>query len=159
MKSNKKRHVYIKVFGSNKRTLVDERYLGKVSSTKWHLYKGGYARGMVNRKLVYLHNIIMPKKDGFVVDHINNNKLDNRRSNLRYLTNHQNITRSPGWMRGKFKGVYKNTKGETWFAAITYHGIQARLGSFRSEKEAAMAYNLFAKKLFGKLCFLNKVHN
>jgi hypothetical protein len=54
----------------------------------------GTVEGKPQYKIHALHQLIMPKKDGLVPDHINHNGLDNRDENLRYLTNGENIKNS-----------------------------------------------------------------
>lgn len=59
----------------------------------------------INGKNDAIHRVIMGKKPGYEVDHINRDKLDNRRSNLRFVTHQQNLSNRNGW--GKLpKGVY-----------------------------------------------------
>ena len=79
--------------------IVDEEFYPSLMLHKWQLHKGtwdkvGYAtrRKMVRGKVfhLYLHHSILPKLKGFDVDHKNGNTLDNRRSNLRYLTHREN---------------------------------------------------------------------
>lgn len=54
----------------------------------------GTVEGKPQYKIHALHQLIMPKKDGLVPDHINHNGLDNRDENLRYLTNGENVKHS-----------------------------------------------------------------
>ena len=96
---------------------------------------------------------------GLVVDHINRNKLDNRRSNLHFCNqsvNAHNKTSSSG-----YKGVHyqkKNIKtGKVWVAQITSNYKCRHLGSFTSPEEAAKAYNKAATELFGEYATLNQV--
>lgn len=137
-------------------TTIDWVDLKKVAGITWYLHKKGYARGFdkSSKKQVYLHNIILRKKDGLVVDHINENKLDNRRKNLRYLTNLQNITRSGSRAKGVPKGTYRMPNG-TWRAAINENGKTKLIGFFSTVDKAAEAYNKEARKLYGKLAFQN----
>jgi len=58
----------------------------------------------------YLHHKILPKKDGFYVDHINRNKLDNNPENLRYLTPRQNAINATPKNKLGIKNVYVDRK-------------------------------------------------
>lgn len=53
---------------------------------------------------VYMHHLISPQKEGFVIDHINRNSLDNRQCNLRYATRSQNGANGV-WNEARYKGV------------------------------------------------------
>lgn len=94
---------------------VDEE---KVSSMLWHIF-GGYVYAYIKdvatakSRRVFLHRFIMEASPGQFIDHINGNKLDNRRENLRFCTIQEN-----GFNRGKpknnttgFKGVFYTPKG------------------------------------------------
>jgi hypothetical protein len=118
---------------------------------------------------VSMHRLIMNAKPGDVVDHINGNPLDNRKENLRLVTNQQNSWNSRGakTFNGKptssrFKGVYKKIckyrgepRYEYWVAKIGYNGREYTVGHFNDEVEAACMYDLAAQNYFGDYARLN----
>lgn len=69
----------------------DSKFLKEVSKYWWYSDSEGYA--MNRKKSIRLHEVVMGKKKGFVIDHVDNNKCNNRALNLRYLTFSQNIHR------------------------------------------------------------------
>lgn len=90
-----------------------------------------------------------------LVDHINHDGLDNRRSNLRPATTKQNVRNSrsrPG--SSQYKGV-DLFRGVKWRATIRVDGKKKHLGLFVDEKDAARAYNKAALELFGEFACLN----
>lgn len=95
------------------------------------------------------------------VDHINGDKSDNRLSNLRLVTpseNQKNRTaRSMAAKSSRYKGVHWRTERERWVAEIHADGRTRRIGSFRSEDDAARAYNDAAMASFGSFARLNEV--
>ena len=99
--------------------------------------------------------------DNLVIDHINGNKLDNRKCNLRICTRLENAqNRLPNKNSiSKYKGVNlrKDVKNKKWRATIQCNKKRYSLGDFLTEKEAAKAYNIKAKELFGQFAVLNKV--
>ena len=103
-----------------------------------------------------MHREIMKPSKVEVIDHINHNKLDNTKENLRCCTKQQNemnkVKRSN--TSSKFKGVTKINK---WMASITFNNKTINLGYFNTEKEAAKIYNVKAKELFGEFAYLNEV--
>ncbi len=92
-------------------------------------------------------------------DHINHNVRDNQRSNLRICTSTQNHgnqkIRAGGTSR--YKGVYWKKHIKKWVAQIKIERKIKYLGVFDSERTAAFAYNLAAKKHFKKFALLNKI--
>lgn len=79
--------------------LIDDQDFEWLNQFKWHQDKG-YAYGYVDGKHIYMHSLILNTPKGMFSDHINRNRLDNRRENLRIVShakNNQNRT---------FKGVY-----------------------------------------------------
>jgi hypothetical protein len=118
----------------------------------------------------YLHNVVWERMIGarlpvgFLVDHINQDKLDNRRCNLRLATRNDNErnkgkrrTQAGGTPSSKYKGVNKTrAKAKPWRAIITVEKVQTPLGTFVTEREAAEAYNRAAIYLFGDFACPNK---
>jgi hypothetical protein len=107
-----------------------------------------------------MHRDVMGAPDGLLVDHINQNGLDNRRSNLRIATGAQNQRNAHGRgiHRGKasssaFRGVSRS-KGK-WGAHVSVNGRNIRLGTFVTEEAAARAYDKAARQYHGEFAGLN----
>lgn len=112
--------------------------------------------GGEKRKKVAMHNVIMKPSEGFVVDHINGNGLDNRRSNLRIATRQQNTFNSVHkGGTSKYKGVALDKESGLWRAYIAKDGKRTWLGRFPDELSAAIAYDKAAKDMFGEYAKLN----
>ena len=99
---------------------------------------------------------------GYVVDHINGNKLDNRKQNLRFVTQQQNCFNSkrkkphPNSKNpSHYKGVSWRNDRNKWRSTITKDGKRIYLGLFENAQDAALAYNKAAKKYHGKYAKLN----
>ena len=71
-------------------TLVDDDIHDKYSSLRWCVNKRGYVIGSKHSRITHLHTIVAQTPKGMYTDHINHNKLDNQRSNLRVCTPRQN---------------------------------------------------------------------
>src|SRR6185503_18274808 len=98
--------------------------------------------------------LIMNCPDDMVIDHINGNRLDNQRSNLRICTQQQNIwnSRKKRGYSNKYKGVTQDKRFPNSFRAI----IQGKyLGTFKTSEEAKVIYDLKAKELYGEYNNLN----
>lgn len=122
---------------------VDDEDFGALSRIKWYAHGHGkwvYARSITHG---FMHHHILPKIEGFVTDHINNDSLNNTRANLRYLTQSQNKFNGPAYnindKKSLFRGVHKTKYG--WMARITINQKTLCLGTFKTEKEAARMYN------------------
>lgn len=104
-----------------------------------------------------LHRFLLQINDSKQqIDHINLNRLDNRRSNLRLCTPSQNQANIKAHVRNKtgYKGV-RARYGK--FEAYIWKNKSIYLGSFNTIKEAANAYNKAAIKLFGEFARLNEI--
>jgi hypothetical protein len=149
--------------------IVDDEDFERVIQFKWS-YIGGYAKRAVvrndgKRRLYPLHRFIMglSPEDDLMVDHVNFDKLDNRKENLRVCTKGQNnYNHGPkdrlGKSTSKYKGVsYKPDLRYKWRARIGIDGVEHILGYFPTEEDAALAYNKAAVKFFGEFAWLNDV--
>jgi hypothetical protein len=103
----------------------------------------------------------MRPRKGRVVDHRNNDGLDNRRANLRPATQSQNMINRPKKPNtaSKYRGVRWDKSRNLWYSEIhfRYKGRRIRkfLGRFKNEIDAAKAYDEAAKKYHGEFARLN----
>jgi len=100
----------------------------------------------------------LPK--GFLVDHINNDKLNNCRYNLRLATrshNEANKKKRRSNTSSRYKGVTKIKDGrkKCWRCTITFEDEQRYLGTFYTEVDAAKAYNDAARELYQEFALIN----
>lgn len=111
----------------------------------------------------YLHRLIVKPIANLQIDHINRDKLDNRRENLRMCSIKQNLNnlgQRNNKSKSKYRGVtYKKGLKKPWLA---YSGKSSSrgpkyLGYFSTEKEAALAYNEFQKSEWGSFAFQNEI--
>lgn len=106
---------------------------------------------------ILLHRLIMSPKKHEKIDHINGNTLDNRKKNLRitnYIGNNQNAKIRKDNTSG-YRGVYKYKN--KYVSRIQYNGKRVVVGRFNTAKEAAIAYNIAAKKYHKEFARLNEI--
>ncbi|HXF60743.1 MAG TPA: HNH endonuclease signature motif containing protein [Caldilineaceae bacterium] len=140
--------------GNGGMALVDEADYERVSRYTWTLDKNGYVVRKDGKRKLLLHRFILDAPPGYDVDHINHDRLDNRRANLRLATRSQNNANSgprPGASR--FKGVSRHEGA--WRAEICVNGKRRRLGRYRNEIAAAKAYDRAAWAAWGEFAYLN----
>ncbi len=140
---------------------VSPEDMDKVKGFRWHVVRG-YAITTITRphkRTVSMHRMILDPPDWACTDHINHDKLDNRRANLRRATKSQNRANTrgrPAWRVSTYKGVecvsYATNR---WAALIKVNGRQTRLGCYDSQEEAAMAYDSAALYFFGEYAYTN----
>jgi hypothetical protein len=112
-----------------------------------------------------MHQFLMNQSKGLQVDHIDDNGLNNQRGNLRVCTNQENHMKTQIQRTAKgnkkssnYKGVSSIAGAGKWRARIHLNGNEKYLGRFSSERDAAVAYNDAANKLFGEYARLNNIH-
>ena len=101
-----------------------------------------------------MHRFLLDAPVGLVVDHINHDGLDNRRSNLRLATYAQNAANR---RRGKTNSGYKGVTwtGTAWSAAAFVRGKRRHLGTFGTPADAARAYDRAIQNEYGEFACTN----
>ena len=138
--------------------LIDNKDILNISKYSWN-FTNGYAYTKINNKSISMSRFLLNPPKNLWVDHINGNKLDNRRNNLRIVNPSQNsfnrLKNSSN--RSGYKGVYLATNKKQWQAEIRANGKRQYLGKYSTKEEAAMAYNEAARRMHGKYAKLEKV--
>lgn len=148
-------------------SVVDDEDYARISSYKWSVSVGrtrsdgtkeAYAlcSSLNHQKM---HRFIASPPIGMDVDHINGDGLDNRRCNLRICSRSENL-RNQRLQAGKssvYKGVSAHSRAGYWTAQIKVRGKKIHLGVFKSETDAARAYDAAAMREFGEFAKTNFV--
>lgn len=150
------------ILTKGKVALVDEEDYERVSKYKWSYNNNGYgvrgARINGKRYTIYLHREIMnvdPNDTETYVDHINEIRLDCRKSNLRLATRAQNRWHSGKTKRNStgYKGVTFNKRDKLFIAQIMVNRKSHYLGCYSTAEEAGRAYREAASRLQGEFCY------
>jgi hypothetical protein len=156
-------------------TTVDDDDFEKLSKYSWHKNSFGYivrceyvGRTLSKNKKVtiltksfFMSREIMSAPSGMQVDHIDGNKTNNTKQNLRNVTQHQNLMNKGIYKNNKtgYKGVTidKNAKlsNRPYRATIKANGKKISLGYYATPEEAARVYDEQAKKYFGEFARTN----
>lgn len=146
----------------NKIALVDDNDFEYLSQWKWRAHfnrKNWYA--LYGKDGLRMHRLLLSlsKNDKRQVDHINGNGLDNRRCNLRVCTCQQNTRNRKKHKNSasKYKGVFWYGPLNKWVAKIWFNNKSVHLGYFKSEKEAALIYDIAAKVFFKEFARTNQI--
>lgn len=147
-------------------TLIDTKDYPKIEGERVIITRNGRLTKRLYAVIgeVQLHFILygneVPKNK--IIDHKDNtDTLDNRRQNIRFGTRQQNtfnrgkpnnVTAS-----SKYKGVYFSKERNKYRARLTYNYKSIHLGQYKTQEEAAIAYNNGAIKYFGEFALLNKL--
>jgi hypothetical protein len=146
-------------------TIVEPRDYYQIRRFKWCVWGTGKkfyaARVMVTgpgkTKIMYLHRQLLNAPKGVLVDHRNRDPLNNRRQNLRFATNSENV-QNRGKRKNttsKFIGVWFRKVNGKWESRITHKDKKIYIGCFDSEIDAAKAYDEAARKYHGEFARLN----
>lgn len=154
--------------------LVDDSDFEFLSQWKWHLagrnyeyayrstHIGSHKDGSRKQVNYSMHREIMKAPKDLQVDHINGNKLDNRRDNLQLCNNQQNHQKIGLTAKNTsgYKGVSyikRKWQNKRWKAEIKINNKVTYLGSFFTKEEAAKVYNEAAQKYYGNFAYLNQI--
>lgn len=155
----------IHVVGSDRPAVVDDADYLLVSSYKWYALKNPngrvYASANASRSggkpptSIRMHRLIMGKPSGLDVDHWDRDGLNNMRSNLRICSKSQNSMNKIKQSGAECikKGVARH--GSHWRARIMRDGKPYSLGTYATQEEAGIAYDVAAKRLFGQFARTN----
>ena len=136
--------------------LVSDDDWHDLKKIRWYVCRGtGYA---FNNDLQTMHALLMPCEKGMVVNHVNGNRLDNRRENLEVAT----VSENAHMRRFKKEGAHSRYFGVTWHKPLNKWAARIKkdhkahyLGVYEVEEDAARAYNAKAVELYGDRANLN----
>lgn len=130
----------------------------------WGEDSNGYIQRYINNENEYLHIIIAKRMGIYVknleIDHKDRDVTNNCRNNLRRATssqNKQNVEKYKYRSTSRYKGVSYTQRDNRWAYNISVNGIKFRKANFKTEIEAAKAYNEQAKYYFGEFAVLNEI--
>ncbi len=142
---------------------IDDEDFLLVSQYNWTYYNSTGVVSYVKRKVIHLHRLLMNCLKGLVVDHIDHNKKNNKKQNLRICTQEQNLKnqKKPKSNTSGFKGVVFDNWGfqrnlkKCWVAQIRVDYKNIKLGRFLTKLEAALMYDTAARHYFGDFADVN----
>ena len=139
--------------------IVDEEDYTTLNKHNWHITASGYAVRRIQGQNYGMHRQILGLKKGEYCDHVNGDKLDNRKENLRKATPSQNMMNRKVGKNSKsgYKGVIWRPTRSKWQAYIRLNKKNTYLGLYKDKKEAARAYNQAASDIYGQYARLNNV--
>lgn len=142
--------------------IVDDEDMPTLSQYRWramgkepHIYAvTGDSDKRRGTKTILMHRLIMNAEDGFVVDHKDDNCLNNRRANLRVCSHRENITRGrENKSKSGFRGVSKQLLHDSYCVKVGGEYV----GNFKTAEEAARAYDAAAVAKFGQFARTNEM--
>jgi hypothetical protein len=126
-------------------TKIDIDSVDMVKKLKWHIDNYNYVGTVINGRKVKLHQLVMGRKKGCEIDHINHDTLDNRRYNLRHVTRSQNNMNRRG-----IKGVYFCSARKHWVARVYVNNRPIYLGGKKNYLEAMRLRKDGVAKYYGE---------
>ena len=129
--------------------IIDIDDLERVLAHKWRFWKGDYFTGIVNSITIsrFIANVTDPN---LVIDHVNGDRTDNRRKNLRVTTQQNNLL-NKGMMSNnssEIAGVWWDKNRNKWVAEIRFNDIKCQLGRYELKEDAVFARYYAELKVF-----------
>lgn len=134
--------LYDKEGNINGYSLIDLEDVEKIKDYKWYLTRDGYCANSVKSKnRVRLHRFLLNVQDDKIVDHVNRDKLDNRKCNLRIATPSENMHNRNLSKNNKsgFSGIWHDVKRGKWEVQICINNRKKRIGIFVKLEDAIEA--------------------
>ena len=136
----------------NKFALVDDENYDWLMTWKWclqvhhnHMYAITSNSRTHGGGTIKMHRLIMVHPMNLIIDHINHNGLDNRKVNLRTVSNRTNLSNRINPGRSKYIGVHFDRS--KWRSQLQVSGKRIHLGRYDSEIEAMEAYQAYLQRL------------
>jgi len=158
-------HKYCRIpLNHGKFAVIDSEDWFRVSGYNWRCRLDGntyyaytFCRINGRQKRIFMHRLILNAPNHKLVDHIDGNGLNNRKTNLRLCNYTQNAwnRRPAAGGHSKYKGVTWNNNSKKWYVRICKDYKSIYLGCFDNEIEAALAYDRKAEELFCEFAYLN----
>ncbi len=139
-------------------TIISISDIDKIVGKSIFMGSHGYATTTINNKIMTIHSIIVGNKENCIIDHIDKNKLNNTRENLRHTSrsvNSQNRTKEKGKYSSDFIGV--STRESKYIARIKWNNKYINIGRFENETIAAKFYDAHAIYYYGIHCSNNNL--
>lgn len=147
--------------------LVDDEDFERVSQRKWCAMRRRtyaqtdvfWAMTRIGQEIVSMHAFLLGNRQGYVIDHLDGQPLNNCRGNLRHATKSQNGSKNLSTLQrhntSGVRGVVRHRR--RWLARIRVNGRLIHIGYFTDKLEAAKAYNAAAIKYHGEFATLNPI--
>ena len=144
------------ILTDGKVAVVDDDVFDRLGAYRW-VWDGRYVvryERLAPKKYqkIRLHREVNETPDGVETDHVDRDRLNNVRANLRDATHMQNMWNKPAYKTSKSgaKGVYWCPRTSRWRAEIRARGRRERLGYFLEISDAKKAYAAAARRLHGE---------
>ena len=146
--------------------LVDNKDFKFLNQWKWHAIKIDsiyYAcrKNSIGEspQRIFMHRVLLKAKADQLIDHKDTDGLNNQKENLRFCTRSENARNRKSMKKStsKYLGVSWDKEKSRWRGNITKNGKNIKLGTFKIEKEAAVIYNIAARKYYGEFARPNKL--
>lgn len=147
---NKMAYIPLGVEAKHGYATIDPIDVKKVQQYKW-TFDGRYPITCVDGRMLYLHHLIAGKRADQVIDHVNGDKFDARRANLRHVSYQVNSLNRHHKPRNGYMGIYFDRSRNTWCAQMQIDGRNKNLGRFPTRPKAVAARQAAERKYFPEI--------